>query len=195
MKAFRLCCHAFALLLAAGIAILWFKTRSVEYLADKCFDRGGRIQLFAHDGRLMIQYYALVAAHSDWNIEPNEDAPSLPREDGVLISLKESDDQWHWASRRVPNPPRGGGRGGGGGGDGGRGVFSSLKPGDLAGWTAILPLWALALPPAAFWSLLATRTLRTARRTVSGHCPACGYDLRASPNSCPECGRSASSDA
>jgi hypothetical protein len=200
MKVIRLSCHALGLLVIAGLAIVWFKTRSVEHLAVKGFERGGIIAMFVHDGRVMIQYDALRSGNLDWDVEAvtaDFDNPphislatSGPR--GGLVSLKESDDRWHWTIRRVPNETyRGGGRGGGGG----RGLFSLLKPGDLAGWTAILPLWALALPPAAFWSLVATRritrTIRTARRAARGDCKACGYDLRGTPISCPECGRPA----
>ena len=33
------------------------------------------------------------------------------------------------------------------------------------------------------------------QRTAAGLCPACGYDLRATPGRCPECGREAVSSA
>jgi hypothetical protein len=42
--------------------------------------------------------------------------------------------------------------------------------------TAVLP---------AGWLI---RVLRVRRRTSRGLCPACGYDLRATPGRCPECG-------
>jgi hypothetical protein len=45
--------------------------------------------------------------------------------------------------------------------------------------TAMLPVWALAS-----MSVQAARR----RRILLGHCPKCGYDLRASSGRCPECG-------
>jgi len=52
---------------------------------------------------------------------------------------------------------------------------------------AVIPYWFLALLFAAapiHWA----RVLRLWRRHGGGHCRACGYDLRATPGRCPECG-------
>jgi hypothetical protein len=53
------------------------------------------------------------------------------------------------------------------------------------GHSLMFPLW---LPAAFFavWPL--ARTYRHRRRHPSGHCALCGYDLRATPRRCPECG-------
>jgi hypothetical protein len=51
-------------------------------------------------------------------------------------------------------------------------------------WLAIS---AFAIAPAlCLWRLF--RDGRVRRRERTGHCPACGYDLRATPERCPECG-------
>ena len=62
------------------------------------------------------------------------------------------------------------------------------RPGSGAQYLLVLPypplsiLWAIA---PVWWSIGAWRRQR---RRVSGCCPTCGYDLRATPDRCPECG-------
>ncbi|MDB5320374.1 MAG: hypothetical protein JWN40_2005 [Phycisphaerales bacterium] len=55
----------------------------------------------------------------------------------------------------------------------------------------VLPL--LILPGAWGWSYV-SRT-RRAKLRRQGRCPSCGYDLRATPDRCPECGMKPNADA
>ena len=57
-----------------------------------------------------------------------------------------------------------------------------------------IPYWALAVATALLplaWNRRLRRDRRRARRLGRNRCPACDYDLRASPERCPECGATA----
>ncbi|HEY7088039.1 MAG TPA: hypothetical protein VH518_08120 [Tepidisphaeraceae bacterium] len=59
-------------------------------------------------------------------------------------------------------------------------------------WLLFAPGWYLmaitGVLPALWLCLEVPRILRRRRRARAGHCLVCGYDLRASPERCPECG-------
>ena len=58
----------------------------------------------------------------------------------------------------------------------------------------MLPYWLLIIPVAALPLARGGRLLRPLlrRSSRSGRCSTCGYDLRASPDRCPECGTAVS---
>jgi hypothetical protein len=51
------------------------------------------------------------------------------------------------------------------------------------------PIWAICLPLAWISQRWIRRTLRLRHRVGQGLCLHCGYDLRGTPERCPECGR------
>jgi hypothetical protein len=51
-----------------------------------------------------------------------------------------------------------------------------------------VPLWAVSLATAVLPAAWLVVRVRDRHRGCAGLCPACGYDLRATPGRCPECG-------
>jgi len=51
------------------------------------------------------------------------------------------------------------------------------------------PAWAVAVPLGVLPALRLVRFLRHRRSGSAGLCQRCGYDLRATPGRCPECGK------
>jgi hypothetical protein len=59
------------------------------------------------------------------------------------------------------------------------------------GWTVSAQYWVVALVLGAlpcWWVIGWAIARRASRRSNMGHCLICGYDLRATPERCPECG-------
>jgi hypothetical protein len=76
------------------------------------------------------------------------------------------------------------------------GFWSPRAEVTFAGGATLLrvPTWSLLFPCMLIPVLSALRRHRLGKRRASGLCEHCGYDLRHSPDRCPECGQPKSSD-
>lgn len=58
----------------------------------------------------------------------------------------------------------------------------------LPGWAVEIPYWAPTIAFLLIAIAMARRCIYAHRRNSSRQCVNCGYDLRATPDRCPECG-------
>ena len=151
------------------VAIIWHTTRHWHYFANYTTYINDANFGFRHDGTCRIK---LV--------------------DGQLSAVRRYDDRmwlfaeqasnasrgWSWGRRPARAFP---------GMSAGSGIWFKR---DVAGWQFELPLWVLAIGTAALPAQFVLRRLPL-RGRQPGLCPNCGYDLRATPHRCPECGKAA----
>src|SRR5688572_20967608 len=90
---------------------------------------------------------------------------------------------WHTSAKALPNKPA-------------PFRFSTRPHPSGLDWVVQFPAWAAIAPaivPLAAKVDARLRRARSRRMIKAQLCPACGYDLRASKDRCPECGRPISS--
>ena len=66
--------------------------------------------------------------------------------------------------------------------------YLRISSNGLRRWNLVLPLWLLTSSAAASPCYWWVRRLAARRKVWLGFCPVCSYDLRATPDRCPECG-------
>ena len=181
-----------SLLLCAAVVAVYVRS----YFVAETFDwvsprRDGMRHVYWVRGRigLAVQTNAMTPAQMRMmNVEFNPPAGVQYRRQGAEHRRDRPDDLepgWSWFR---PTADRG--WGGFRYRAGRLGVFSNLRQ-----W--VVPFWALAavLGPAGAIALLhLRRRLREWRMRGENRCVGCGYDLRATPDRCPECGRTVASD-
>jgi hypothetical protein len=167
---------ACSLLLLVPVFVLWVRSYWIcdrihhgtgviaENAAARCFDR------YLHSCRGVL-HFGIVETYAVWggihNTEPQgwQYHSFQPTDDHSL--LPQTTIPFRWVSEHRPVP-----------GNGYHDVASLTFPhGALMLLLALLP---------ACWMVARSRNRR--RRRDGDVCPSCGYDLRATPDRCPECG-------
>jgi hypothetical protein len=158
-------CSAASLLLCAAVCVLWVLSfrRVVRVLR---VGSGGAASCFVFHGCVKLHRQSGPIAITN------------------LYQQGHSPGDWIWEYEPINFPNR----------LGWRGVLlpqvfvDSGGSGGIVNRILFVPLWIPAV--LAAW-LPARSLLRRWRSVPHGHCPACGYDLRATPERCPECGAAA----
>jgi hypothetical protein len=165
-----------SLILSMGIVVVWVRS---YYVADYVTQIRAKTPDVTDSSAIRVGRGGVLIAFGQ-----SEDAKRG-------ISRTETPQRWHWL--QLPNPRYPDVRS-----ERSFGHFG-LRWGKLtdvmiylAGWWAVVPLWMpatlLILVPAIRITAWVQRRWRIRKRRLLGHCLVCGYDLRETPEMCPECG-------
>ena len=165
---------ALSLLLFLGVVGLWVRSYWGTDLASysQLFPTASPSTTQCREWNFLTARGKAVAEFRKYSFEPGE----WTYEGGIHVeSLQPA--ELHYFARRLPRRVLGFG-------------YSSVPTPGERDVVLTFPLWLLALVLAAMPTVRAYRRLRAPRSP--GSCSRCGYDLRASPDHCPECGAVAS---
>jgi hypothetical protein len=176
-----------SLLLCMAAVGLW--VRSSWYFADRVsWVRAGGVPVLnvveLDRGRIVVfravpvdDSGQIVGAETEWLTEdwrPHADWDVVPAGTGVMLSYVAFDEgTWRWGGLVYQRERS-------------ISLHQAIRFRVLA-----VPLWMIGAASAVLPCVRAIDFVRRRRRYAQGHCPACGYDLRATPDRCPECGREA----
>jgi hypothetical protein len=62
-------------------------------------------------------------------------------------------------------------------------------------WVVTVPTWCVATATLVLPGVEVARRVRKRRRAAGATCAACGYDLCATPDRCPECGAASAGES
>ena len=147
--------------------------------------------LISIEGRLQLVRLTWDFTPAQWMLEQGWPAPAPAPGWHFDRDGASADDAYEWTGCAGGSAPDNGmweWHAFGGYADGHPPQYNSESPPFASGWSVHVPDWflvlAFAIAPLARIAVAA----RYRERLREGRCPGCGYDLRASPDQCPECG-------
>jgi hypothetical protein len=184
----RLLAGLLSLVLSVATIALWIRSHRTWDAID--WHRGDhRLQLRVADGILAIQrsrnpegniywcflhYSCPKPAPFDWSKIPGDVF-------GVITDDMIFWDRFWWVDQRVFQA--------GGFAFYRSAILNDSKPTAPQGWALETPLWFWFMVISIFPFCIVIGSFQRKRRFQRGACVNCGYDLRATPDRCPECGK------